>query len=740
MEVRKCFEPGCELEVEFSCPCTSPDTYSCYLHFGKHCLSSPVRHNFEPVFVQLFEGTKDAVLKFFSKEMSKKDKIKKKLIASFSQDLWTSKSNLSELLERLELESAEIKNCCEKILHIQKISKLEQDPVINLLSLNPEMALEKAKAIIPGSSDSYNNAKSFFEANLEIGERIESLIQEKLEISLENRLLSIEKNNENLRNNKAENFKDAILELKGDFQKITRELENYKQELKLQRENDKNFLDNHIHEMLNRLDERIQINSTAELSKELKGPISELMRGADKANKEIEALKQEIGLQKKNVPLLLNNEVEKFKDAILESKGDFQKIEREIENYKQEVKLQRENDKNFLDNHIHEMLNRFDEHVKINSTAELSKELKGSISELMRGADKVNKEIEALKNGPLLLNNEVEKFKDAILRLDGDFQKIARELENYKQEIKLQRENDKNFLDNHIHEMLNRFDEHAKINSTAELSKELKGPISELMRGADKANKEIEALKQEIGLEKKNVPLLLNNEVEKFKDAILESKGDFQKIEREIENYKQEVKLQRENDKNFLDNHIHEMLDRFDEHVKINSAAELSKELKEPISELMRGADKVNKEIEALKQEIGFQKKNDPLLLKIDKKVGEYDKIINSLNNDLMEFKKSSTDLIKNIKLFEEWKQEIELNKRNEADFMRSQLKKLEEKYEEQGKIIDEKNHQLAEAKEFINGLRDDVEKNKIELEAWKKDTELKLNNKNDQSWIWESA
>jgi len=142
----------------------------------------------------------------------------------------------------------------------------------------------------------------------------------------------------------------------------------------------------------------------------------------------------------------------------------------------------------------------------------------------------------------------------------------------------------------------------------------------------------------------------LRDDAETFKDTFLELQGDFQNIAREHENCKQEEKLQRENDKNFLVNQINEIKKKLEEQIKLNSTEKLSKEIKGNISEIMREAEKTNKKIEDLKQEI---KKNDTLLLKIDKKAEEHDKIINSQNSDLTGLTKSISDLIENMKSFE---------------------------------------------------------------------------------------
>jgi len=140
-----------------------------------------------------------------------------------------------------------------------------------------------------------------------------------------------------------------------------------------------------------------------------------------------------------------------------------------------------------------------------------------------------------------------------------------------------------------------------------------------------------------------------NHQLVEAKALIIGLKGDAEKFkdttEKELKNYKQEVTLRSQNDKNFLVIQINEIKKGLEEEAKLKEIS---------ISKLISEADKTNKEIEALKNEIAFEKENGTLLLKIKKKTEDYDRIINLQNGDIMRHKNSILDLVKNMQNFEE--------------------------------------------------------------------------------------
>ncbi|CAG9332456.1 unnamed protein product [Blepharisma stoltei] len=192
MVTKQCFYPRCAFEVEMSCHCTSPYTYSCETHWGMHIKSHKEDHVFELEFTQPVEETKKAIIMILAKEISKKEEFKKKILDSFSQNIYRSETNLREQLKKLEADSAEISSHIDKVFNTQKILKSEQDPILRLLTLSPAEAIICLEDIIPKTQESHNNAELFYGVNREIEKMIESFIKDKFEMILNERLIKIE--------------------------------------------------------------------------------------------------------------------------------------------------------------------------------------------------------------------------------------------------------------------------------------------------------------------------------------------------------------------------------------------------------------------------------------------------------------------------------------------------------------------------------------------------------------------
>ncbi|CAG9326031.1 unnamed protein product [Blepharisma stoltei] len=193
MENKRCFYANCEIEVEYVCRCTSPETYSCKAHFMTHCELRNRTHTFESVFLEPFEGTKDAILKFLTEEKAMIDEHKGKIVASFSSNIYSSETNLEDFLRKLESELEKIRCFFEKISKAKRLSKMEQDPILNLLSLCPDEAIEKLKEMIPKSKDFFSSSELFCGLSDQIEKMINSFIKNKFEAYLESRICSIEK-------------------------------------------------------------------------------------------------------------------------------------------------------------------------------------------------------------------------------------------------------------------------------------------------------------------------------------------------------------------------------------------------------------------------------------------------------------------------------------------------------------------------------------------------------------------
>ncbi|CAG9336085.1 unnamed protein product [Blepharisma stoltei] len=241
MNQKQCSEPGCELEAEYGCQCTSPETYLCKLHWMKHCELPNRDHTFESVFLKPCEGTQEAILEFLKSKLSENQESRKNITVSFSQHLNSSEDSFENFLKRLDSESAEIKICFEKISEAKKLSKFEQDPLLKLLALQPNEAIEKIKPMLSCKPDSYTNINLICSLTGEIEKIIESFIKNKFEKYLENKLSGLEKTLEkhdqiiNSANDFVENLKDTISTLIAENEKSKKDFEEWKQEVETKR-------------------------------------------------------------------------------------------------------------------------------------------------------------------------------------------------------------------------------------------------------------------------------------------------------------------------------------------------------------------------------------------------------------------------------------------------------------------------------------------------------------------------
>ncbi|CAG9322829.1 unnamed protein product [Blepharisma stoltei] len=112
------------------------------------------------MFMQPCEGTKEAILEFLAKEKSKFSELRRKIIDSFRQRLPNSEKDLGDFT-KLDCYLDEIKDLIAKISQASKLLKSEQDPILGLLSLQPQEAIEKVKLMTTASRDWYNGAKLF---------------------------------------------------------------------------------------------------------------------------------------------------------------------------------------------------------------------------------------------------------------------------------------------------------------------------------------------------------------------------------------------------------------------------------------------------------------------------------------------------------------------------------------------------------------------------------------------------
>ncbi|CAG9319152.1 unnamed protein product [Blepharisma stoltei] len=160
MEGKICFVPGCKSDIKYFCDCTSPETNMCELHAEEHrkfhyITSSSMSNS------SLNKEAKQAVLELLRKEITKRNNLEKKIVNSYSQSFSSHESSLKQSLDILKSESSILYRYFEKINKTQSLSDTEQDPDLNLLALQPNEAVKKAKKIIPRNPNVSRHPKPF---------------------------------------------------------------------------------------------------------------------------------------------------------------------------------------------------------------------------------------------------------------------------------------------------------------------------------------------------------------------------------------------------------------------------------------------------------------------------------------------------------------------------------------------------------------------------------------------------
>ncbi|CAG9322832.1 unnamed protein product [Blepharisma stoltei] len=170
MMAKKCFVPGCMNEAGYACKCSSPEILLCEEHIGEHVNLSNRAHNLESMFMQPCEGTKEAILEFLAKEKSKFSELRRKIIDSFRPRLPNPEKDLGGFT-KLDCYLDEINDFIAKISQTSKLLKSEEDPILGLLSLQPQEAIEKIKLMATAIRDWCNGARLFIIFN----QKLESL-------------------------------------------------------------------------------------------------------------------------------------------------------------------------------------------------------------------------------------------------------------------------------------------------------------------------------------------------------------------------------------------------------------------------------------------------------------------------------------------------------------------------------------------------------------------------------------
>ncbi|CAG9328379.1 unnamed protein product [Blepharisma stoltei] len=72
METKNCFKQSCKHEAEYVCKSNTPESYLCKRHFEEYA-SSNRDHNFEPLYLQPAEGTREAIINILEKTKHKQE-------------------------------------------------------------------------------------------------------------------------------------------------------------------------------------------------------------------------------------------------------------------------------------------------------------------------------------------------------------------------------------------------------------------------------------------------------------------------------------------------------------------------------------------------------------------------------------------------------------------------------------------------------------------------------------------
>ncbi|CAG9330136.1 unnamed protein product [Blepharisma stoltei] len=272
MMAKKCFESECTNEVEYSCTCSSPKTLSCEVHIGEHVSFPDRAHNIESMFIQPCEGTKEAILEFLTMENSKYSELRRKIIDSLSKCPFNLKRNLRDFRKKLNDCSDEINDFFAKIFQVKTISKLEQDPILELLVLPPGEAVEKVKSITIAMKDRYNSAKFFYLIIEKLLNLNRSFVKEKCDANRENINMQ---NAPEVHNKTIEsaNVKDSISLIINE----SSEPENVSKPIKKSLENETNLLNSHISTISNDLNKLKETESALKVIDTLRNKTAEIL-------------------------------------------------------------------------------------------------------------------------------------------------------------------------------------------------------------------------------------------------------------------------------------------------------------------------------------------------------------------------------------------------------------------------------------------------------------------------------
>ncbi|CAG9332770.1 unnamed protein product [Blepharisma stoltei] len=293
----RCFDLKCDREIQYACKCSSPQTYSCEMHFGIHLKLPNRNHVFDSLFIDPCEGTKEAILEFLTKERREREKLKEKFLSSYSQYLCNSESSLKKSLKNLNSDLATISELSQKIFYTQKILKDEQDHVINLLTLQPDKAMEDIKAMIPSNPESYSSVNLFCGLSEEIEKMFECFIDEKFEHFFNKRLSNIEnklEEHDKIIKNEIPEVYNSIFSLAEENKKTKTKFEEWNQEIQLKTQKQVKSLAS-------------QLSSTLE---ELNKKLNEIKNNQDQFNKKV------------SDQLLIPQELKSKRSAILSKPND----------------------------------------------------------------------------------------------------------------------------------------------------------------------------------------------------------------------------------------------------------------------------------------------------------------------------------------------------------------------------------------------------------------------------------
>ncbi|CAG9335823.1 unnamed protein product [Blepharisma stoltei] len=286
-ETQNCFSSNCINKPETLCKCTFPATFICLTHQSEHINSSNLPHNIEPVFVNLCQDTKEAILNHLISEKANLEKMKT-IAEQFFMENANYYQNLHEKkIQKIEENLVAIMRTFSVVSNVDKISRYEKDPILKSLSLPSSEALEIVKKSI------YKNSR--FDENIideGINKMVEDLVERKIKELLDGKIQI----------NEARNYYSNI----SNIDEVAKKVEEIEWRIDGMEKSFKNTIENannHIKDLKNKVD-----YLSSQVS-ENKNALKEVLKEIEKSKRDVPIAKQLTGLRRNSDILNLTESV-----------------------------------------------------------------------------------------------------------------------------------------------------------------------------------------------------------------------------------------------------------------------------------------------------------------------------------------------------------------------------------------------------------------------------------------------